>query len=214
MIRVALVDGALPEDWPGLERQQRFCDADGERFAVDHAIAMARTIQHYSGPVSLVNAVVFQGRLATSVGTVCDALDWLAEDPPDLILCAFGMNQTTAELAVAVSRLQRDGTVFVASAPSRGEAVYPAGLFGVMSVQGDTRCRPGELSRLDLPHAKYGASPKAIGDEALRGASPAAAHLSGLLAAEMPEARGPISARLENHVRYRGRERKVPARSG
>lgn len=207
MIRVGLIDGALPEDWPGLERQARFCEADGTPHAGTHAAAMARTIRAHAPEARFVNAVVFPGRLATSLQHVCAALDWLADDPPGIILCAFGMARSSVDLGITVSRLQQAGTTLVASAPARGGLTYPATLYGVLSVQGDARCKPEELSRLDLPQAVFGACPEAAGFPEIRGASPAAAHAAGLLAASEGET-GRGARCLEGCVRYRGRERK------
>lgn len=206
MIRIALVDGALPKDWPGLERQACFCEADGTPHAGRHAEAMARSIQDHAPEADLVNAVVFPGRLATSLASVCAALDWLGQDPPDIVLCAFGMARSSVDLGLAVSRLQQAGTTLIASAPARGGLVYPAALYGVLSVQGDARCAADELSRLDLPHATFGACAEADGCPDIRGASPAAAHAAGLLAACKTTASGRVSSCLEAAVRYRGRE--------
>jgi hypothetical protein len=209
LIRIGLIDGALPPDWPGLSGESKFCEADDAGFAGGHAIAMAQTIQAHAADVEVWNAVVFPGRLATSLESVRDALMWLGEDPPEIVLCAFGMTRASVELAVAVSRLQRSGTVVVASAPARGDAtVYPAALHGVITVQGDARCGPKELSRLDLPHATFGACPRAAGTGNICGASPAAAHVAGLLAHELKAKAGPASICLEPHVRFRGRERR------
>jgi hypothetical protein len=209
MIRIGLVDGALPPDWPDLDRQSRFCTPDGEAFAGEHACAMARTIGRHARAARISNAVVFPGRLGTSLDIVCRALAWLAEDPPDIVLCAFGTAGTSPDLAMAVARLQTQGATVVASSPARGEAVYPAALYGVVSVQGDARCADGELSRLDLPLATFGACPRATGTDGIGGASAAAAHLAGLLAAEKHTSPTPGLSSLDPYVRYRGRERRT-----
>jgi len=205
MTRVGLIDGPLPEDWPGLERQAWFCEADGTLYSCAHAAAMAKTIQAHAPDAKIINAVVFPGRLATSLPAVCAALDWLGQDPPDILLCAFGMARSSVDLGIAVARLQQAGSTLIASAPARGGLVYPAGLYGVLSVQGDARCGAEELSRLGLPQAVFGACPEAVGFPDIRGASPAAAHATGLLAA----CEGGRGVRcLERVVKYRGRERK------
>ncbi|MCK7615503.1 hypothetical protein [Roseibium sediminicola] len=207
MIRTGLIDGALPKDWPGLEHQAWFCESDSTPHAGMHAAAMAKTIQSHAPDIKLVNAVVFPGRLAAAHIQVCAALDWFCKDPPDILLCAFGMARSSVELGLAVARLQRAGSILIASAPARGGLVYPAGLYGVLSVQGDARCGPQELSRLDLPQAVFGACPEAVGFSEIRGASPAAAHAAGLLAACQVET-GRGARCLEGAVRYRGRERR------
>jgi len=208
MTRIGLIDGALPQDWPGLTVQARFCEVDGTDHACMHATAMARTVQAHAGEVSIVNAAVFPGRLATSLHHVRAALHWLADNPPDIVLCAFGLARSSVDLGLAVSGLQQAGATIIASAPARGGPIYPAGLYGVMSVQGDARCAPGDLSRLDLPHAVFGACPQATGAPDIRGASAAAAHVAGLLAACEEATTGRASSCLETYVRYRGRERR------
>ncbi|MEO9775631.1 hypothetical protein [Roseibium sp.] len=208
MTRIGLVDGALPPAWPDLAGQDWFCEADGAPHSGDHAVAMTRTIRARANAVDVLNAVVFPGRLSTSLEAICNALAWLAEDPPDIVLCAFGMARSSADLAIAIARLQREGAIIVASAPAQGGSVYPAALYGVVSVQGDARCAPGELSRLDLPHATFGACPQAAGSCGIRGASTAAAHVAGLLAHRDPALSASASALLEPHIRYRGRERR------
>lgn len=209
MTRIGLVDGALPADWPGLERQAWLCEADSAPHASQHAAALARTIQIHAPATKIVNAVVFPGRLATAVPYVRAALDWFADDPPDIVLCAFGMARSSVDLSIAVSRLQQAGTIFIASAAARGGLVYPAAFYGVLSVQGDARCAPSELSRLDLPHAVFGACPEAAGYPEIRGASPAAAHVAGMLAGCKARDRAKVSDCLEALVRYRGRERRI-----
>jgi hypothetical protein len=211
MIRVGLIDGALPLDWPGLEAQEWFCRPDGADLATGHAEAMAETICAHAEDVQVFNAVVFPGQLSTSLGAVCAALSWLAENPPDIVLCAFGMARSTVELSVAVSRLQQAGSWIVGSAPARGGNAYPAAFEGVLSVQGDARCAPEELSRLDLPHATFGACPTAFGRDDIRGASAAAAHLAGLLATSVQMAETSAVDGLEIFTRYRGRERREAA---
>ncbi|WP_346895809.1 hypothetical protein [uncultured Roseibium sp.] len=209
MIRIGLVDGPLPETHPVLSEQARLCEADGSPAAANHASAMADTIKAQAGEVHFINAVVFPGRLATSAGTVCAALDWLAENPPEIVLCSFGMAQPSIELTARAHVLMQAGSLVVASAPACGEPVYPAAIDGVVSVQGDARCLPGELSRLDLPQATYGACPAAICDPDIRGASVAAAHMAGLLARLWRGTADDTLTALETAIRYHGRERRT-----
>ena len=208
MIRVGLIDGALPGDWPGLAGQEWFCRPDGAELASGHAEAMAQTVCTHAQDVLLLNAVVFPGQLSTTLDAICAALSWLAEDPPDIVLCAFGMARSSVEMSVAVARLQRAGCLMVASAPARGGQAYPAAYDGVLSVQGDARCGKAELSKLDLPQATFGACPMAAGREDIRGASAAAAHLAGLLARSVQGSERNALVGLETFVSYRGRERR------
>ncbi|WP_346908671.1 hypothetical protein [uncultured Roseibium sp.] len=209
MIRVGLIDGPLPEASPDLAVQARFSEADGFPAAGNHASAMADTIRAQAGEVHFVNAVVFPGRLATSAGTVCAALDWLAENPPEIVLCSFGMARPSVELTGKTQTLLQAGCLIVASAPARGEPVYPAAIEGVISVQGDARCLPGELSRLDLPQATYGACPAATCNPDIRGASVAAAQMAGLLARHWRGTADDTLTALETAIRYHGRERRT-----
>ena len=211
MIRVGLIDGALPQGWAGLSAQEWFCKPDGAYLATGHAEAMAQTLIAHAEDVQLVNAIVFPGQLSTSLEAVCAAFTWLAQDPPDIVLCAFGMARSTIELSVAVTRLQQAGSLIVGSAPARGGNAYPAAFEGVLSVQGDARCEPGDLSRLDLPHATFGACPTAMERDDIRGASAAAAHLAGLLAKSAQKADRSAVDGLETFTRYRGRERREAA---
>ncbi|MEW4458573.1 hypothetical protein AB1K42_10800 [Roseibium algicola] len=208
MIRVGLIDGALPGDWPGLVGQEWFCRPDAAELASGHAEAMAQTVCTHAADVLLFNAVVFPGQLSTTLDAICAGLSWLAEDPPDIVLCAFGMARSSVELSVAVARLQRAGCLMVASAPARGGQAYPAAYDGVLSVQGDARCGPAELSKLDFPQATFGACSMAAGREDIRGASAAAAHLAGLLARSVQGSERNALVGLETFVRYRGRERR------
>lgn len=210
MIRVGLIDGALPPDWPGVTARRRFCTIDGADLSRKHASAMATTIGAYCEDFEIINAVVFPGSLSTTLGMVCDALEWLGDDPPDIVLCSFGSARASVELSVMTSRLQNAGSLVVASAPARGNPVFPAAYPDVISVQGDARCGPGEISRLDLPQATYGACPQALGVPEIRGASAAAAHAAGLLAQSGTTSAPVSSGDLLQHVRYTGRERKSP----
>ncbi|ADZ70908.1 S8/S53 family peptidase [Polymorphum gilvum] len=207
MIRLALLDGALAADASGLAAQAWFCRDDGSAAARRHAGALSATIRHFSGAVRVVNAVVFPGRLSTTVEALADALDWLREEPPQIVHCSFGLARPSAEIALRIRILQEAGSLVVASAPARGGPVFPAALADVVSVQGDARCGPGELSRLDLPQAAWGACPVALGHPQVRGASAAAAHLSGLLAARWSGSAAEALDALSPAVRYLGRER-------
>ncbi|TYC48536.1 hypothetical protein FMN50_26075 [Rhodobacterales bacterium] len=213
MIRIGLIDGALAASLPGLAAQRAFCDPDGTPLAQKHATAMATTVRSHEPQTHFVNAVVFPGGLSTTCRALCDALEWLTIDPPEVILCSFGMARSSVELCVLVARLQAAGSLIIASAPARGDPVFPAAFPDVLSVQGDARCQPGELSRLDLPHATFGACSEAIDAPDIRGASAAAAHLAGHVASLLAEGEPDPAASLTSFIRYHGRERKqaVPA---
>ncbi|WP_321333875.1 hypothetical protein [Breoghania sp.] len=204
MTRVALLDGPLPVSYPALCAQKRFIKADGATAACAHALAMATTILRHAPDVEFINAIVFPGRLATSVSCLCDALEWIAQDPPEIVLCSFGLARSSLELEMRISALQAAGTLFVASSPVHREKIYPAAYADVLSVQGDARCKPSELSQLGLPGARYGACVIAPEAPGVQGASVAAAHVGGVLAASW---RGRPDTTLQafgRRIRYRG----------
>lgn len=209
MTRLALIDGPLPPGYRGLVVRESFCKSDGAPAAGAHALAMASTIRRHAPDVALINAVVFPGRLVTSVAALCEALDWVAGQGVAIVHCSFGLARASDDLAARIEALQAAGTLIVASAPARGAPVYPAALEGVISVQGDARCAPGEISHLALPTATYGACVCAPEAPDIRGASIAAAHVSGMLADGRDGSfRDPARA-LAARIRYHGRERRT-----
>ena len=209
MIRVALLDGALPSAFPDLAAQRRFAKADGAMSASVHALAMATTIHRHAPHVNFVNGIIFPGRLVTSVAVLCDALEWIGQDPPEIVHCSFGLARASLELEMRVRALEKAGSLIVASAPARGEPVYPAALEGVVSVQGDARCKPEDVARLDLPGALFGAC--VISPEApdIRGASIAAAHVCGMLAADWAGGAAETLRVFAHRTRYHGCERRI-----
>lgn len=206
MIRIGLIDGALPAEWPQLAEQHFVCEPDGAPMATVHAKAMATAVMEYCEDVEFVNAVVFPGRLVTSVEQVCNALNNFSEKPPEIVLCSFGTAKSSLDLSLMTARLLLMGSHIVASSPARGETVYPAATPGVVSVQGDARCLPGEFSKLDLPHADFGACPFVQGFPDIRGASAAAAHVAGQMAADLKRAADPELETLGAAIKYYGRE--------
>lgn len=208
MIRIALVDGPLTGAQIAHGTAAQFCADDGTPHAAAHAAAMAATIAHHAPEVEIVSAAVFPGRLATSVTILSAALDWLLEDPPEIVHCSFGLARPAQVLCARIAQLQEAGSVVVASAAARGVPVYPAGFPDVVSVQGDARCAPDALSDLRLPHARFGACPIASAGD-IRGASAAAAHLTGLLATHWPGEASQALDALAPLVRFHGRERRI-----
>jgi hypothetical protein len=175
-----------------------------------HAEAMAACLAVHAPKIRIRNAAIFGENLSTSVGRLCDALDWMGKAPPALLLCSFGLERLDPALAERFAALRNAGTLTVASAPARGGPVYPASLPGSISVQGDARCEPADWSHLALPHARFGAHVVAAKHPQVRGASAAAAHFCGHLAARLgagEDAEAAIAA-LEAGARHKGRERR------
>ena len=206
MTVIALLDGPLPDGHPSRRRSVAFCDLHPDvrhSPAAQHACQMAAAIRQSAPDALLESYVIFPGRLATSVSIVCEALREAARSDADIVHCSFGIARNAAELADVVASILASGKRIVASAPARGEAVYPALYDGVISVQGDARCGPGEWSWLNLPHARFGAC-AAAAKSTIHGASTAAAHFTGLLAGAMQSGR---EDEMQQAATYRGRER-------
>jgi hypothetical protein len=98
--------------------------------------------------------------------------------------------------------------ILIASTPARGAPVYPAAYPGVLRVTGDARCGPAEVSALGGVPADYGACVRDV-DGTPGGASLAAAHVTGLLAAGLAAAATDAAVVLGRAVRFRARERRT-----
>jgi hypothetical protein len=211
---IALIDGPLPPDTFGLQAQEWLVDPPptaADSPAAHHAAALAAAIRANAPDAGLLSLVVFAGRLACRARTIAQALDRIAW--AEIALCAFGMRTPDADVARAVAELQGRGTLLVAAAPARGDPVYPAALPGVVSVQGDARCGPGDWSHLALPTAAFGACPSSVHPGMTGGSSLAAAHFAGHLAARLVRARDPgaVLSAMRREARHVGRERRGAA---
>jgi len=207
-ITVGLIDGPL-EAAEG-DDTRWFCDEEASAPASAHAAAIATAIRAHAPEVRFKNAVIFGPRLATGRAAVRAALAWFAEDPPEIIHCSFGLPGIDTALAEIVARLIDAGVAVVASAPARGQLVAPAALPGVLAVQGDARCGPDDLSCLDTDRADFGAHVIAPGVPPIHGASAAAAHVTGFLAAELArtEALDEAVSALRLAAKWHGPERR------
>ncbi|WP_435661361.1 hypothetical protein [Leisingera caerulea] len=202
---IALIDGPLAAETPGLAARmdlRALHPRAAESPAALHASHMAAAIHANAPGGRILGLSIFPGRLATSLATVAEALRLAAESEAEIVHCSFGHAEASPLLAEAVAAVLAAGKRLVASAPARGASVYPAGCDGVLSVQGDARCAPGQWSRLDLPGARFGACPGGPGAP-VRGASLAAAHFTGLLARACME--GGVGAMLQSPS-FTGRE--------
>ena len=204
-VTVGLVDGPL--DASDCASQQWFCDGPADELAARHAGALRKAATSHAPDVCFKNAVIFGARLGTSRAAVIDALTWLTVEPPDIVHCSFGLPGIDGEIADRVAVLVEQGSVVVASAPARGVPVIPAALPGVIAVQGDARCGPVDLSWLATEQADFGAHVLIDGAPDVRGASAAAAHFTGHLAALLPKY-PPADAleQLKAVARWRGPE--------
>ncbi|MCB4455693.1 subtilisin-like serine protease QhpE [Leisingera sp. McT4-56] len=203
---IALIDGPLATDTPGLTARNDLCrirPRAAESPAALHASHIAAAIRVNAPEAQILGFSIFPGRLSTQLTTVAEALLRAAESEAEIVHCSFGHAGASPMLAEAVTAVLEAGKLLVASAPARGTPVYPAGCTGVLSVQGDARCAPGQWSLLNLPGARFGACPGGAGVP-VRGASLAAAHFTGLLARAC--AKGGIEKMLQTPA-FTGRER-------
>lgn len=218
---VGLVDSGL--DAIGAARAELACrftaDAGGavvaRPVAVDrhgHGSALAMVIAGHAPDARLANAQVFDDRAATNAASVAAALDWLRRHGVRLVNLSLGLSDDRAVLRGAVAEALAAGLLLVAASPARGAPVYPAAYPGVLRVSGDARCAPDELSWLGSAQADIGACPSSDGATPRpgtpAGASVAAAHVTGLLAAHFSGDPAAAAAWLRDRARWLGPERR------
>lgn len=208
MIRVALIDGPLPVGQAGCEALLgRGSEAVIDSPAGRHVAAVAAAIRAGAPGAAILSIPVFMGGLSARVTDLIEALRLAADSGAGIVHCSLGLARNDARVAAAIGALS--GRVVVASAPARGDPVWPAALPEVLSVQGDARCGPGQWSVLDLPTADFGACPMLGGEGGIAGASIAAAHLTGILAARGLTDGHAARALLRAEAAFHGRERRV-----
>jgi hypothetical protein len=188
--------------------------------AVGHGSAVARLVVEADPATRLIDAQVFLDRAVTTPGAVAEAVRWAVAEGADVIVLSLGLRSDRESLRTACAEALAAGVVVVASAPARGQPVYPAAYPGVVRASGDARCRVGEVSWLRDGFAEYGTccllAESSLGrgsDRPSGGASFAAARLAGFLAAALAdgslERGGDPHACLRAAARYVGRERRL-----
>ncbi|MFT3760753.1 S8 family serine peptidase [Thauera sp.] len=194
-MRIGVVDsGHAAAQAPHVAASAAFVLDDGELRCVPveadrlgHGSRVAEALLHCLPQAELLVAQVFGDRPATSAAQVAAAIDWLVDADARLINLSLGLREPRPALAAACARALAAGVVLCASAPARGQPVYPAGFPGVLRVTGDARCAaPGEIAALGAGHADYGAYVRPL-DGSLEGAgaSMACAWLSGMAASHL-----------------------------
>jgi len=215
VVRIGLVDGPLPADGAGLIDVANFSAlARPESAGAHHAAAVAGTIRFHCQAARFANAVIFGDSLATSRDALVDAVTWLLSDPPDVLHCSFGLPTGDDDVAAVFADAVRLCPFVVATAPARGRLVYPAAFPGVIAVSGDARCGPDEWSWLNTGRVDFGAHVVAATDPRVRGASAAAAHITGLMCARLVAsgaARDPRQTLrdLQTTAQWQGPERRL-----
>ncbi len=191
---------------------------------VGHGGALARIMWHHAPNAVLVNAQVFTRRHPVTAEVVAAGLDWLISQDVHLITLSFGLRADRPVLRTACAAACAAGAVLLASAPARGDPVYPAAYPGVIRITGDARCAVDEISWLNSAQADFGAHVRpldAVGERdvpSAGGASFAVAHACGLLArdtaARKPRTTSQAIARLRQMARFCGPERRGSADPG
>lgn len=195
----------------GVCRQAASDDPLGHGTQVAGLVLAAAPAAHF------VCAQVFVAGRPATAAAVAAALHWSVAAGAQIVNLSLGLREDRLALGLACAAAQAAGVLLVASAPARGNAVYPASHAGVLAVSGDARCGNGEWSLID-DLALVGASPQGLRPGRTGGASFAAARISGLAAARFAAA-GALSATafrslLRDGASYFGRERhleEIPA---
>ncbi len=170
MVEVALIDGPL--NGP---------DTPAKR----HASAMRQAILRLCPTAKITSFPVFETTLTCSVADICAEMKQAIATAPELVLCSFGLPRDPPSLFDQIENLHRTGAVIVASRPARSATpVWPAAYPGVFAVQGDARCQVEDWSFLG-DQRWFGACPILDQAQGLVGASIAAAHFAGHVAATL-----------------------------
>jgi len=178
-----------------------------------HGSALADILLCRGDAAALYDARVFDSRMRCSAAQLAAALDWLrASHEVRLVNLSVGLRRDRPVLRRASEEAVAAGMLLVASAPARGEPVFPAAYPGVIAATGDARCAPGEISHLDSPQADFGAHVRAFAPR-VAGASVGCAHVTAYCSrflARHPEATSQeLREWLIASASYRGIERRL-----
>ncbi len=199
---VARADFLVAATPPSLREDRR--DPAGHGSALAAVIAAA-------GEVELLDARIFDASLRTSAAQAAAAIDWLVCQGARILNLSFGLREDRAVLREACARAVDAGVLIVASAPARGDPVFPASYPGVLRTTGDARCAAGEISWLGTAQSDAGGAPRTPCDR-VAGASAGCAHVCAALAQLMTlhprAARDDVLDALKRNARYHGPERR------
>lgn len=209
MVRVGLIDGAV---CPELGRRLFAVRGPNPRSGLSfgHGSMVTRSVLEHAPDVEIALAQVFGSDRQASVEQVIDALQWLKDLNVQIVNLSFGLRLKVPRLACAIESVAAQGVIVVASGPARGQPVYPAAYDACVSVTGDARCAPGEISWLRGEAAEFGTHSLTDRSQPIRGggASIASARMSGLIARLLGDgvAKQNIREVLIERARYVGRE--------
>ncbi len=228
-LRIGIVDsGVAAGAGLSLEAGHRFLPgpdgsvetAEGLDDCLGHGTEVTRLIHTAAPTARLYHAQVFGPRFTTSSSLVAAGLDWLRSHGVDLINMSFGLRADRQVLRAACAAAAAQGVLLIAAAPAQGALCFPAAYPEVLSVTGDARCAPGEVSDLQGAQADFGtwcASPEQ-GGGIIAGASVATAHFTGLVAAFLlrhPKANAAaVRAQFAGVAVHRGPERRGAGAAG
>ena len=209
MIRVGLIDSGL--DPLVLAAGATLVGGGETADPHGHGSALSRLLATTVDPTRLACAPVFDRRGLTSPAQVAEALEHFSALGVEMVVMALGLAHDRAVLAEACRRAVAADLLLVASAPARGTPCYPAAYDGVISVCGDARCRPGQVSWFGGAPALFGACvlPPQGSDERFRGASMAAGHFAAWVWQGFPDRRQRCIAALAGACHFHGRERRA-----
>jgi hypothetical protein len=177
-----------------------------------HGVLVSRLIARKIAPRDILCAPIFDSRGVTTPLAVAAGLDDLMAQGARLLVLPLGLAGDRLVLRQAIARALDGGATIVASAPARGGPCFPAAYPGVISVCGDIRCAPDEVSWLGGEPALFGACPKAPGqkDRSHDGPSMAAGNFAAWLYPQLVLSAGDESLAKRLHARcaYFGRENK------
>ncbi|WP_017337428.1 subtilisin-like serine protease QhpE [Pseudomonas fluorescens] len=205
--RVGIIDSGVSEAlFPHVAESNRFDELPGadpaQPDAVGHGDQLARMILRHCNRAELHIAQVFHTTRHAPISRIVSAIDWLVVSGAQLINMSFGIRSPSDELLYACEYAKARGVLLIASAPSTGGVVFPAGWSSCLSVTGDVRCGVEQISWLNQKHAEFGAcsmlDPR--DPEQGGGASLACARVTGMAAQLMGAENIPLH-RLPNFLR-------------
>lgn len=178
-----------------------------------HGSALLEVIAGQAMAAEFAIAQIFSERLTTTPVQVAAAIDWLVEQQVDLINLSLGLRNDRDVLRSACERAVAAGVIVCASAPAKGDPVYPSAYPGVFRMTGDARCRgPEQLSCLKTQYADFGGYVKAR--HGVIGASAGCAQLTGHIGRYLSEGGAAdlaaVDRWLESQADYFGVEVRFP----
>lgn len=176
-----------------------------------HGSALSATLVAAAPGVQLLMAQVFFQRWRTRPAQVAAAIDWLCASGAQVINLSLGLREDRPVLQRACDSALAAGVILVASAPARGDRVFPAAYDGVIRATGDARCARADFSWLDSAQADVGAC-VVTGCGSVAGASAGAvyisAHIARFLQMNSQAGREQVLDYLRQHASYTGPERR------